>query len=93
MVGTEHNAIQDLLGSDPFRVLDRIRIDWIDVNCFYSASLDGISSSQRELSMPHVAFVPFTGLRVGTAEMLAFGMYVINACVVQCEQHLSEILV
>ena len=24
--------------------------------------------------MPHVAFVPFTGLRVGTAEMLAFGM-------------------
>ncbi|MFY7876579.1 MAG: B12-binding domain-containing radical SAM protein [Pirellula sp.] len=24
--------------------------------------------------MPHVAFVPFTGLRVGTAEMLEFGM-------------------
>ena len=24
--------------------------------------------------MPHVAFLPFTGLRVGTAEMLAFGM-------------------
>ncbi len=24
--------------------------------------------------MPHVAFVPFTGLRVGEAEMLAFGM-------------------
>jgi hypothetical protein len=26
------------------------------------------------MSMPHVALVPFTGLRVGTAEMLAFGM-------------------
>ena len=24
--------------------------------------------------MPHVAFVPFTGLRVGELEMLAFGM-------------------
>jgi radical SAM superfamily enzyme YgiQ (UPF0313 family) len=26
------------------------------------------------MNMPHVAFVPFTGLRVGTAEMLEFGM-------------------